>query len=149
MKKVALFMFLCFLCTLCLNDSPEDSPSAVIHQAAGESLDQSIDHVLVVHFHRVQQCTCCINVGKWAEETIKLYYPEEYESGKIVYMDVCVEENQEMARRYNAYGSSLYINVIRNGSDNIIDAVEVWSHCHDHDTYIEVLNQMLEDALHS
>lgn len=145
MKK-AVFIFVCALCTLCLNSSDDTSPVTVIRQEQIPG-DESIDQILVVHFHRVHQCTCCINVGKWAEETIQLHFPDEYEAGKIVYMDVCVEENQEMARKYNAYGAALYVNVIKGGSDNIMDALEVWNHCHDHDKYVEVFKQLLEDVL--
>lgn len=145
MKKTLFFVLICILLALCLNDSQKTPQVTVTRQ---EQLPgKAVDQIIVVHFHRVHQCTCCINVGKWAEETIMLYFPEEYEEGKIVYMDVCIEENQEIARKYNAYGASLYINVIKDGDDNIMDAVEVWSHCFDHDKYVDVFRQMLEDAL--
>lgn len=136
--KILRIVFACFLVTLCVTDTPESVPPVQYPELA---------QVLVVHFHRIHQCTCCINVGMWAEETIIQYFPDEYASGKIVYMDVCIEENPDMAKKYNAYGASLFINVIKEGNDTIIDALEVWEHCHDHDTYVAVFKHLLEDAL--
>ncbi|MGD2250268.1 MAG: nitrophenyl compound nitroreductase subunit ArsF family protein [Candidatus Methanofastidiosia archaeon] len=137
MRKEAMIL-LCVLLALCVN-TPEESEYTKAANA---------DKVVVVHFHRIHQCTCCINVGKWAEETIQTYFADEYETGFLEYKDVCVEKNHEEAARYNAFGSSLYINVIQNGNDNISEIAEVWNHCHDHDAYIEVFKQILDDIVH-
>lgn len=137
MKKEAIIL-LCVLLTLCVN-TPEESE----YTKAGSDADK----IVVVHFHKIHQCTCCINVGKWAQETIETYFSDEYEKGLIEYKDVCVEEDPEEAARYDAFGSSLYINVIQNGEDNISEISEVWNHCHNHDTYIEVFKKILDNVL--
>jgi hypothetical protein len=62
-------------------------------------------------------------------------------------MDVCVEENMEIAKKYNAYGASLYFNVVKDGNDTIIEAIEVWKHCLDHDKFVEALKELLEELL--
>jgi hypothetical protein len=136
MKNEAIIL-LCVLIALCVN-TPEESE----YTNAADT-----NKVVVVHFHRIHQCTCCINVGKWAEETIQIYFADEYKKGLIEYKDVCVEKNPEEIARYNAFGSSLYINVIKNGNDNISEISEVWNHCHNHDTYIEAFKQILDDIL--
>lgn len=136
---------LCAALALCVTDS-STPPSSV---GTEESDEVSGDQIIVVHFHRVQQCTCCINVGKWAEETIRQYFPQEYESRKIVYKDVCVEENPDMAAQYNAYGPSLFINVIKDGKGNITDVREAWTLCQDHDAYVAFFKEVLQDALQS
>jgi hypothetical protein len=143
MRRI-VFILVCLLCVMCINDSPQPPEPVVTRQP---QMDESLDQIVVVHFHRVQQCTCCINVGKWAEETITLYFPDEYEAGKIIYMDVCVEENQELARKYNAYGASLFINVIEEGNDNITENADVWKYCHEHDAYVDLFRQVLENIL--
>lgn len=149
MRKMIL-VFMCLLFALCLDS---ENPSQTFkYQKENENganivVNQEVDQVIVVHFHKVQQCTCCRNVGVWAQETINLYFSDELESEKIVYMDVCIEENMEMARKYNAYGASLYINVIKNGNDTISNAMQAWKHCLDHDAFVDVFKQMLEDAL--
>lgn len=139
MRTLIVLVFICILCVMCISDNPESAPIT----PEGDNQDQ----ILVIHFHRINQCTCCINAGKWAEETVKLHFPEEYSQGTIVYMHVCIEENRDMATQYNVYGPSLYINVVKNGNSNITNAMQAWQHCHDYDTFVAVFTQMLEDAL--
>jgi hypothetical protein len=86
-------------------------------------------------------------VGKWAEETIQKYFPSEYEEGKIVYMDLCIEENPEMSRKYNAYGSSLFITIMRGGEETITENMEVWTYCFDHDTYVDYFKTYLDSII--
>lgn len=149
MKRLFLIV-LCAALALCVTDSSTPPSSVGTEESDEVSGDQvSGDQIIVVHFHRVQQCTCCINVGKWAEETIKQYFPQEYESRKIVYKDVCVEENPDMAAQYNAYGPSLFINVIKDGKGNITDVREAWTLCHGHDAYVAFFREVLQDALQS
>ncbi|MGC1119848.1 MAG: nitrophenyl compound nitroreductase subunit ArsF family protein [Candidatus Methanofastidiosia archaeon] len=127
--------------SLCIHDSPQSTPSDVSTDVTQEN------QILVVHFHRIAQCTCCINVGEWAEETAQELFPREFESGTIRYLNVCVEENPELASKYNAYGASLYINIVKEGRDNITENVEVWQYCFDHDNYVSLLKTVLENAL--
>ncbi len=148
MKRLFL-LALCAALALCVTDSSTPSSSVGTGESDEIGGDENIDQIIVVHFHRVQQCTCCINVGKWAEETIKQYFPQEYDSRKIVYKDVCVEENPDMAAQYNAYGPSLFINVMKDGKDNITDIREAWTLCHDHDAYVAFFKEVLQDALQS
>jgi len=145
MKRIVFFVFLCMVSTMCLNDSSDTPQATVVREK--QSPGGSIEQIIVVHFHRVHQCTCCINVGKWAEETIQNHFPDEYESGKIVYMDVCVEENRELARKYNAYGASLFINVVKDSNENITENMIVWQYCFDHDNYVAYFKQLLESLL--
>jgi len=86
------------------------------------------DKIEVVHFHGTQQCVSCITVGKLALQTIKDKFPDEYASGKIVFKEVNGElpENQAIVNKYQARGSSLFINVIRNGTDEIAEDTTVW-----------------------
>ncbi len=86
------------------------------------------DKIEVVHFHGTQQCWSCITVGEYALKTIKEKFPEEYKNGTIVYKDVNGElpENSPIVTKYQARGSSLFINAIANGQDNITEDVNVW-----------------------
>lgn len=143
MKKELLCVFVCVLASMCLSDPGSDSTT----DAAPGVASPGGDVIYVVHFHRVQQCTCCINVGKWAEETLQSHFPDEYKEGTLVYMDVCVEDDPELATHYNAYGASLFVNVVRGGSENIMQVTEVWGLCHNHDAYIEFFKQYIENLL--
>jgi hypothetical protein len=86
------------------------------------------DKIEVLHFHATQQCWSCTTVGKYALKTIQEKFPEEYKNGIIVFKDVNGElpENKELVMKYRAGGSSLFINAISNGVDNIEEDVTVW-----------------------
>ena len=89
---------------------------------------QPAEKIEVVHFHATQQCWSCITVGEYALKTIKEKFPKEYENGKIVFKDINGElpENRDIVIKYQARGSSLFVNAITNGKDNIEDDVTVW-----------------------
>lgn len=86
------------------------------------------DKIEVVHFHATQQCISCITVGKYALQTIKDKFPEEYASGKIIFKEINAElpENQAIVTQYQARGSSLFVNAIRSEKDDISEDTAVW-----------------------
>ncbi|MBU7032736.1 MAG: hypothetical protein HXS53_09415 [Theionarchaea archaeon] len=145
MKNLSIFIAGCLLISMCVTQSEPSSHATVTRQSENEY--GSIDKLLVVHFHRVHQCTCCINVGKWAEETIQKYFPIEFEQGRIVYMDVCIEETPELSRKYNAYGSSLFISIIKGEEETFTENMEVWTYCFDHDAYVDYFKNFLDSIL--
>lgn len=93
--------------------------------ASNLALASSIE---VVHFHGARQCWSCITVGEYALKTIKEKFPEEYANGTIVFKDINGElpENKDIVIKYQARGSSLFVNTITGGEDNIEEDVAVW-----------------------
>jgi len=89
---------------------------------------QPAEKIEVVHFHATQQCWSCITVGEYAFKTIKEKFPEEYKNGTIVFKDINGElpKNKDIVIKYQAGGSSLFVNAITNGKDNIEEDVTVW-----------------------
>ncbi len=86
------------------------------------------DKIEVVHFHGTHQCWSCITVGEYALKTIKEKFPEEYKNGTIIFKDVNGElsENRDVVIKYQAKGSSLFVNAITDGKDKIEEDVRVW-----------------------
>lgn len=87
----------------------------------------SVEKIEVVHFHATQQCWSCITVGEYALKTIKKKFSEEYKNGTIVFRDINGElpENKDMVIKYQARGSSLFVNAITMGKDDIEEDVTV------------------------
>ena len=85
-------------------------------------------NIEVVHFYGARQCWSCITVGEYALKTIKEKFPEEYANGTIVFKDINGElpENRDIVIKYQARGSSLFVNTITGGEDNIEEDVAVW-----------------------
>ncbi len=109
----------------------------------------SADKIEVVHFHTTQQCWSCITVGEYALKTIKEKLPEEYKNGKIVYKDVNGElpENKDMVIKYQASGSSLFVNAIRDGKDNIEEDITVWRLVSNENQFISYFQNKLNNLL--
>jgi len=107
------------------------------------------DKIEVVHFHGTQQCWSCITVGEYALKTIKDKFPEEFTSGKIVYKDIDGElkENQEIVVKYQARGSSLFVNAIRDEQDNIEEDVTVWRLINSESQFISYFENKLSSLL--
>ena len=107
------------------------------------------DKIEVVHFHATQQCWSCITVGKYALKTIKEKFPDEYASGKIIFKDVNAElkENQEIVIKYQARGSSLFVNAIRGNRDEITEETTVWRLVSNEDQFISYFENKLHSLL--
>ncbi|PIQ70343.1 hypothetical protein COV89_01055 [Candidatus Shapirobacteria bacterium CG11_big_fil_rev_8_21_14_0_20_40_12] len=135
-------------------NSPTDSqlPTPVTNSSQSSTTPQSVipaDKIEVIHFHATQQCWSCITVGEYALKTIKEKFPEEYASGKIVYKDIDGElkENQEIVVKYQARGSSLFVNAIRDEQDNIEEDVTVWRLINSESQFISYFENKLSSLL--
>jgi hypothetical protein len=110
---------------------------------------QPAEKIEVVHFHATQQCWSCITVGEYALKTIKEKFPEEYKNGTVVFKDINGElaENRDIVMKYRAGGSSLFINAIKGGVDNIEEDVTVWRLVTNEDQYINYLQNKINNLL--
>lgn len=84
--------------------------------------------VQVFLFHATQRCPTCIRIGKLAEATVNERFAEQLKSGKIEFREINIDlpENKELADKFLARGSALYINTISNGQDHIEEDAMVW-----------------------
>ena len=107
------------------------------------------DKIEVVHFHATQQCVSCITVGKYALQTIKDKFPKEYASGKIVFKEINGElpENQAIVNKYQARGSSLFVNAIRGDKDDIAEDTTVWRLINSESQFISYFENKINSLL--
>jgi hypothetical protein len=107
------------------------------------------DSIEVVHFHGTQQCASCIAVGKYALQTIESKFSEEYASGKIRFKEINIDlkENQDIVTKYQAGGSSLFVNAIRGTTDDIVQDVTVWQLVNNEERYINYFEAKLKILL--
>jgi len=82
----------------------------------------------VVYFHATQRCVTCLCFEEHINTVMERYFQDALQSGRLTYrvLDVQKSENKELARKYGAVGSQLFINVIKDGVDNITDIQEIW-----------------------
>lgn len=86
------------------------------------------DKVQVFLFHSTQRCVTCIAIGKLARETVDEYFKSELLDDKIEFreIDIDLSENKLLAQKFQASGSSLFINAIYDGRDHISEDINVW-----------------------
>ncbi len=142
MKKLALILIILLiagilgiLSAIPKNDA-ENSQNAGLNNAASRQKNTGnmsiavapAQKVEVFLFHRTQRCVTCITIGKLCGQTIEERFASEVLNGKVMFREVNIDEpqNKELAEKFKAGGSALFINAVREGSDNIQEDIEVW-----------------------
>lgn len=107
------------------------------------------EKIEVINFHATQRCYSCTMLGDFTEKSLENLFPEELESGKIVFKSINVDlpENSEITQKYRASGSSLFINLIYDGKDHISEDVQVWRLLNSEIQFREYLGDKLEKYL--
>jgi len=103
--------------------------------------------IKVVKFEPTHPCQSCINLGNFAKETMQKHFPGDHESGKITYETVNFQDpkNRDIVKKYNVVGSSLYITVIKDGKEEVIDANDMWNYVQEKEEYMKIFKNKLEE----
>jgi hypothetical protein len=105
--------------------SPSDNWSAQAH----EDSTALPDRVDVVYFHQSQRCPTCLCFEERVRYVVSTYFQQEVDSGKMSFgvYDISDKQNTDIVNKYGAVGSQLFINNVRDGTDNIEDIQDIWS----------------------
>jgi hypothetical protein len=87
------------------------------------------NRVDVVYFHRSQRCTKCLCFEDRVSYVINTDFQDQIDNGKLTFkiLDLGDPDNADMAMKYAAVGSQLFINTIIDGEEHIEDIQEIWS----------------------
>lgn len=141
---ISLILLLVFI-TGCSGNNSENSLNG--NTVAGMTHTVNIGKLEIYHFHGTQQCYSCKTVGAYAEETVKTYFKDELNSGKIVFGHINRElpENNELVVKYSPTGSSLWIGVYdKEGNFHKEENVNVWYKIKDKQDYMSYLKEIIE-----
>lgn len=107
------------------------------------------EKIQVFLFHNTQRCYSCVAIGKYAKETVEQNFQKELSSGKIEFKEINIDlpENKEVANKFKAAGSSLFLNPIINGQDNIKEDTQVWRLVSNEQAFINYLSDKLNSML--
>lgn len=150
LKKIFITLFFLAVPTVLLSGCTTATDTATGgDQLMSKAVTATADKIEVVHFHGTQQCWSCITVGEYALKTIKEKFPEEHKNGTIVYNDVNGElpENNAIVAKYQARGSSLFINAISGGQNNITEDVNVWRYVSNESQFVSYFEKKLSGLL--
>jgi len=107
------------------------------------------DRVDVVYFHRTQQCYSCRYAEEWTRYTVETYFADELASGKLTFqsIDVQDEANADIVEKYGAYGSQLFINIVKDGTDHIEQVTDIWYVLGNDEAFVEIVKSKIEESL--
>jgi predicted small secreted protein len=127
MKKI-IFIPALLLFSLVLSGCSQGTSAGDGKEADNKAETEVAEKLEVYYFHRTARCYSCNALGEYTAKTLLERFSEQMADGTIVYgeLNVDLPENKEIARKFKASGSSLYINRIIDGQDNIEHDVRVW-----------------------
>lgn len=104
----------------------------------------------VIDFHSTHRCMTCNAIEANTKYTLDTYFAEELKSGKITFNSVNVdkEENYKQAKKFEASGTSLFLSVIVNDKETIINLTNfAFSKGRDKEAFSKALKAKLEERL--
>jgi len=134
----AMLLFACSTSTAQPASPPDNStPPTVITTAPSDNLSEQpqnnstvlTDRVDVVYFHQAQRCPTCLCFEERIRYVVSTYFQNELDSGQMTFAvyDISNSQNTDIVHKYGAVGSQLFIDTVRNGTDNIKDIQDIWS----------------------
>ncbi len=141
MKKEMLAVFALIYVLLISGCTSQNQSSTKNNISILSTNESSVYKVEVLHFHGTHQCYSCITVGKYAEETVNTYFPEEVKAGKIRFAHINGElpENSGLIQKYGTTGSSLWIGVYDDNGFHKEENVNVWYKINNKVEYVNYL----------
>jgi hypothetical protein len=106
--------------------TPSDNSST--SQAPDES-SGSLNRVDVVYFHRPQRCVTCLCFEERIRYVVSSYFQTELDNGQMTFgvYNIGDSQNADIVKKYGAISSQLFINTVKDGTDNIKDIQDIWS----------------------
>jgi hypothetical protein len=77
----------------------------------------------VIDFHSTNRCMTCNAIEANTKYTLEKYFADELKSGEITFQTINIDEkeNYAMAEKFEAAGTSLFLNVIKDGKETQIN----------------------------
>jgi len=84
------------------------------------------NQIEVLDFYGTHRCVTCIEIEKNTRFTLDTYFSEALKSGKIVFKTINVDEkeNENLAEQFEAAGTALFLNVIKDNKETHIDLTD-------------------------
>lgn len=87
------------------------------------SLDKNVSKIEVFDFHSTHRCMTCNAIEVNTKYTLQTFFASELKEDKITFQVINIEikENEKIAEKFEASGTSLILNVIKNGKETQIN----------------------------
>jgi len=104
----------------------------------------------VIDFYGTHRCVTCEAIEANAKYTVETFFQDEVKAGKVEFKTVNVddEKNYDMAERFEATGTALFINVIKGGKEQHIDLTNfAFSKGRDKEVFSAKLKEKINEQL--
>ncbi|MDO6674589.1 nitrophenyl compound nitroreductase subunit ArsF family protein [Tenacibaculum sp. 1B UA] len=90
------------------------------------TLNTSISKIEVLDFHSTHRCMTCNAIEANTKFTLNTYFAKELNEAKITFQVINVDEkeNEKVAEKFEASGTSLILNVIKEGKETQINLTD-------------------------
>jgi len=115
-----------------------------------KSLDQSVSKIEVLDFHSTHRCMTCNAIEANTKYTLNTYFGKELKEDIITFQVINVDEkeNEKIAEKFEASGTSLILNVIKNGKETQINLTDfAFMNGNDQETFSKELKAKIETEL--
>jgi hypothetical protein len=120
------------------------------NKSEAQNLDQSVSKIEVMDFHSTHRCMTCNAIEANTKFTLDTYFSDEMKADKITFQVINVDEkeNEEIAEKFEASGTALILNVIKNGKETKIDLTEfAFMNGNDQDVFSKELKSKIDTQL--
>jgi hypothetical protein len=105
-----------------------------------------VEQVEVAYFHRTNRCSGCIRAEALTRKTLDTYYSDRLKCGDMVLRVEDVEQpaDPEVVRKYDAFGSSLYLGVLKGGVTYAYPVNDIWFTTGDDAKFMQVVRGKID-----
>jgi len=141
MKAFLVFPFVFMLAMSCSSGQSNSTSSAANIAAT---------RIELIDFYGTHRCETCMAIEANSKYTVDTYFQDALKSGKLLFKTVNVDEekNYALAEKFEAAGTSLFINVIKEGQEQHIDLTNfAFEKGRDQEAFSAELKQKIEEQL--
>jgi len=132
------------------------SISLFLISCSGKAQNKAVENqvnkniIEVFDFHTTNRCVTCKAIEANTKYTLETYFAEELKSGKITFKIINIDEkvNEKLAEKFQASGTSLFLNVISAKKEKQIDLTNfAFTYGKKQDEFSEKLKVTIEKEL--
>lgn len=143
MKKIIHFFTVLTIGLILTSCSSQDKNKPTL-------LDKSISKIEVLDFHSTHRCKTCNAIEANTRYTLNTYFAKELKEDKITLQVINIDkkENKKIAETFEASGTSLILNVIKNGKASPINLTDfAFMNGNDQEAFSKELKVTIETEL--
>lgn len=119
-------------------------------QVEKKVIEKVANKIEVIDFHSTHRCMTCNAIESSTKFTLDTYFKNEVENNKITLqvVNVDLDENLKIAEKFEATGTALFLNIVKDGKEKQIDLTEfAFMNGNDQKVFSDELKVKLEEAL--